>query len=267
MPPGAAADRWHAGETYEDFMGRWSRPLAEEFVRWLRPAPAGHWLDVGTGTGAVAAAICALAEPRSVVGCDPSAAFVEFARSRLADPRARFEVADAERLPRRDSGYDAVVSGLALNFFPDARRAVARQLDVVRPGGVVAAFVWDYADGMEFLRVFWDAAAEIDPRATDLDEGRRFTICDPDELEALFRSAGASDVRTGPLTVRTVFADFADYWRPLLGGVGPAPGFVALLDEEARRRLADTLRARLKSRDAEPIELGARAWAVAGVRA
>ena len=264
--PAGPADRWHAGETYEAFMGRWSRPLAEEFVRWLRPPPNWDWLDVGTGTGALAGALCALASPRSVVGCDASSAFVEFARSRSADPCLRFEVGDAERPPLRDGGYDAIVSGLALNFFPDPRLALERQLEVARPGGCVAAFVWDYADGMEFLRVFWDAAAVVDPRAAELDEGRRFPLCDPGALRSLFESVGARAVRTGAVRISTPFVDFDDYWRPLLGGVGPAPAFVASLGGDQRRRLAAELGTRLRVRFDGPIELSARAWTVAGER-
>ncbi|MGE0158490.1 MAG: class I SAM-dependent methyltransferase [Gemmatimonadales bacterium] len=259
-------DGWDAGETYEAFMGRWSRPLAEEFVQWLGPPPAWDWLDVGTGTGALASALLAVAHARSVVGCDPSRAFVDFAESMVADTRARFEVADAEHLPPRDGGYDAVVSGLALNFFPDPQRALERQVSVVRPGGWVAAVVWDYAGGMEFLRAFWDAAAEIDPRAAEIDEARRFPLCEPVALRTLFSDAGLRAVRTGSIRVRTRFADFDDCWRPLLGGVGPAPSFVASLPEGQRAKLEAALRRTLQEGRGGPIDLPARAWAVAGER-
>ena len=122
-------DGWNAGATYEDFMGRWSRPLAEAFVRWLDVSPGGCWLDVGTGTGALATAICAIARPASVVGCDPSAPFIESARQGLNDPRATFEVAGIGDLPGRAGGYDAVVSSLALNFLPEPSLAMAEQMD------------------------------------------------------------------------------------------------------------------------------------------
>jgi ubiquinone/menaquinone biosynthesis C-methylase UbiE len=205
-------------------MGRWSRPLAEEFVRWLDLLPGGHWLDVGTGTGALAAAIWKLTEPASVVGCDPSAAFIDSARRGLTDPRVTFVVAGAGALPRREGGYDAVVSGLALNFFPDPAQAMRAQLCLLRPGGVVGALVWDYAEGMEFLRHFWDAAAAIEPGAAEMDEGKRFRICHPEALDQLLTTAGAERVRVDSLSLPTVFSSFDDYWQPFLGGTGPAPG-------------------------------------------
>ncbi len=257
---------WNAGDSYETFMGRWSRPLAARFVAWLDAPAGGHWLDVGTGTGALAGAICAHAAPASVTACDPSAPFVEVARRTLSDPRVTFVVAGTGSLPRRASGYDAVVSGLALNFFPDPRAAIEEQLDCVRAGGQVGAFVWDYARGMEFLRVFWDAAAIVEPRAVEVDEGRRFPICHPERLAALFREAGASGVSQGELSVATIFDGFDDYWRPFLGGTGPAPSLVASLSETQRSALVVELKRRLGADGDGRIALRARAWAVAGIR-
>jgi SAM-dependent methyltransferase len=260
-------DGWNAGATYEDFMGRWSRPLAEEFISRVDLPPGLHWLDVGTGTGALAAAICALAQPASVVGCDPSPAFVSSARERLVDHRVTFAVAGTGNLPRREGGYDAVVSGLALNFFPDPGQAMEEQLDIVGPDGLVGAFVWDYSEGMQFLRYFWRAAATIEPKAAEMDEGRRFPICTPDAMEALLRAAGVERIRGFSLSVPTVFSGFEDYWRPFLGGTGPAPSLVSMLTEEKRSALVDELRRRLPIKSDGSIELQARAWAVVGNRA
>lgn len=262
----APSDGWNAGATYEEFMGRWSRPVAEELVRWLDAEPGGHWLDVGTGTGALAAAICTLAQPASVVACDPSAPFVESARQAVVDPRVSFEVAGVGNLPRRKGGYDAIVSGLALNFFPDMDLAMKEQLSAVRPGGLVGAYVWDYAQGMEFLRHFWDAATAVEPSAAEMDEGCRFPICEPEALESLFRSAGADRVRVAPVSAPTAFYSFEDYWQPFLGGTGPAPSLVSSLTEEQRRELEAELRRRLPIQDDGHIDLQARAWAVVGHR-
>ncbi len=261
-----SGDGWNTGATYEDFMGRWSRPLAREFVEWIDSAPGGHWLDVGTGTGALAEAVCTLSDPASVVACDPSEPFVTSARERLADLRVTFEVGGVGNLPVREDGYDFVVSGLALNFFPDPLLAVREQRGLTRPGGTVAACVWDYAEGMQFLRHFWDAAIAIEPSAVELDEGHRFPICGPQALESLFRTADLQEVRSAPVSIPTSFSGFDDFWRPLLGGTGPAPSFVSELSEEKRHALVDELTRRLPTQSDRTIELQARAWGVAGLQ-
>lgn len=165
----AVRDRWEAGSTYEDFMGRWSRRLAPEFVSWLRVPRGLHWLDVGCGTGSRTQAICSHADPASVVGCDPANPFVEFARERSRDVRASFVAAGVGSLPRRPEGYGSVASLFALNFFPDPDAAVDEMRSITAPQGTVSACVWDYSDGMQFLRRFWDAAAAMDVAARELD--------------------------------------------------------------------------------------------------
>jgi hypothetical protein len=137
----------------------------------------------------------------------------------------------------------------------------------VEGGSVVAACVWDYAGEMQFLRYFWDAATRVDSRATELDEGQRFPLCAPDALERLFEEAGARNIRSAGIEVPTAFSDFDDYWRPFLGGTGPAPSFVETLSEEQREALSADLRGSLPVRDDGSIVLVARAWAVVGRRA
>lgn len=254
-------DAWLEADAYEAFMGRWSRVLAVRFVEWLHPAFSAHWLEVGCGTGALTSAIHSRCEPASIVACDPSTAMLEHGRRELDDSRTTFVVAGADDLPRRSGGFDVVVSGMALNFFPDPQRAMASFRERVRPGGVVAACVWDYAERMAFLRCFWDEAAVADPRAAELDEGRRFPLCRPDALAASFTSAGLRGIETGAIEIPTVFADFDDFWRPFLRGTGPAPSYVASLDDAGRAVLRERLRTRLGN---GKIELRARAWAVLG---
>jgi len=257
-------DRWVAGSTYEEFMGRWSRLLAPRFVSWLRIPRAVHWLDVGCGTGALTSAIGMHGDPASVVGCDPAEAFIEFARGNSRDARLAFVVAGAGSLPSRPGGYGCVTSLLALNFLPDAEAAVHEMRLLAAPQATVSACVWDYADKMELLRLFWDAAAAVDSSARELDEGRRFPLCHPGALTDLFRGGGLADVRCEAIEIRTDFAGFDDYWQPFLGGTGPAPSFVASLDADRRERLARTLEARLRRGPEETIGLMARAWAVRG---
>lgn len=257
-------DRWAAGSTYEDFMGRWSRNLAHRFVAWLQAPGGEHWLDVGCGTGALASAICADAGPASVLGCDPSLPFILYARQHSGDPRASFVVAGVGGLPKRQGGYGQVASLLALNFFPDAPAAIREMRSLTAPRGGVSACVWDYGGGMEFLRRFWDAAASIDPAARGLDEGARFPVCRPDALTALFREGGLREVRCDRIEIQTEFADFEDYWRPLLGGTGPAPAYVASLDPARRAALHRALTEALPPAAGGTILLPARAWAVQG---
>lgn len=260
-----ASDKWMAGDAYEAYMGRWSRPLARVFVEWLRPEPSSHWLEVGCGTGALTSAICDLCDPASVVACDPSGPFLEHARNNLADDRASFVIAGAESLPEREGGFDVVVSGLVLNFLPDPERTMASIRERLRPGGTVAAYVWDYAQGMEFLRCFWDEAVASDPRAAAFDEGRRFPLCRPEALASLFQAARLAQVETELLDIPTNFSDFDDYWVPFLRGTGPAPSYVASLDPQSRDLLRERLKLRLRCRSDKSISLRARAWAVRGL--
>jgi SAM-dependent methyltransferase len=258
-------DAWAAGGTYEDFMGRWSRLLAPRFVSWLSVRPGARWLDVGCGTGALANAICAGAKPASVVACDPSEPFIEYARGRQVDSRVAFVVGGIGQLPSRPDGFDCVASLLALNFFPKPADAVAEMRRIAAANGFVSACVWDYAGRMEFLRRFWDSAAAVDAAAAELDEGRRFPICRPDALESLFRSGGLTDVVCDSIEIPTRFSSFADFWGPFLGGTGPAPSFVASLDNSRREALATRLERSLPREPDGAIPLVARAWVVRGV--
>ncbi|MFD9301534.1 class I SAM-dependent methyltransferase [Streptomyces sp. NPDC060048] len=259
------SDTWAAGSAYERYMGRWSRLVADRFVEWLDGADGLRWLDVGCGTGALTATVAARCRPRMLLGLDRSAGFVTTARAAAPAP-TRFAVADGLSLPVRHAVCDVAVSGLALNFFSAPDAAVAEASRVVRPGGLVAAYVWDYAGGMAFLRHFWDAAVALDPSAAAVDEGRRFPVCRPGPLRSLWTGAGLVDVSVAPLDAATVFSGFADLWEPFLAGQGPAPGYVATLAPTDRDRLRDALRESVPARADGSIALTARAWAVRGRR-
>lgn len=258
---------WAHGAAYEAYVGRWSRAVAQAFVPRLGLPDGGRWLDVGCGTGALAEAILAHAGPAEVVGIDASEGFVAHARERLPDARLRFEVGDAQALPFAAGRFDAAVSGLVLNFLPDPPAALAEMARVVRPGGTVAVYVWDYAEGMQLMRYFWDAAAALDPAAHDLDEGRRFPVCRPEPLERLFRDAALRDVAVQAIEVPTEFRDFDDYWAPFEGAQGPAPSYAMALAAEARAALHERLRAALPTAGDGSVRLTARAWAARGSRA
>jgi SAM-dependent methyltransferase len=258
------SDVFGRGVPYEAYVGRWSRRLAPVFLEWLAVAGGARWLDVGCGTGAVTQTILDRTHPRSVVGVDPAEGFVEHARQHIADDRARFLVGDAMALDFPDGSFDAAVSALVLNFVPDPLRAVREMARVTAPGGSVGAYVWDYAEGMRMMRVFWDAAIELDERAAEADEGRRFPICHPDALHECFVAAGLREVQTRALDVEMRFVDFDDYWNPFLSGQAPAPHYLASLPDRERARLRDLVRSRLPPAGAGGITIVSRAWAATG---
>lgn len=261
----APLESWTSGDAYEQFMGRWSRLIAREFVAWLGVDAGSRWLDIGCGSGALTRTVLELAFPAAVLGVEPSAGYASSALRLTADDRARFTQGDACSLPCRTGAFDAIVSGLVLNFVPDTAQALAEMRRAARPGGVVAVYVWDYAEGMEMLRYFWDAAAAVDPEGVPLDEGERFPICRPDELTGAFRSAGIEEVAVRPLVVATAFPDFDDYWTPFLGRQGAAPHYLAGLSEAQRTALRDRLSAALPNSPGGAIHLTARAWAARGI--
>jgi trans-aconitate methyltransferase len=258
------ADVFMNGDAYERFMGRWSRLVAPRFLGWLDAAPESRWADVGCGTGALSAAVLQHASPASILGVDPSQGQVEEAGRQVADGRARFETGTAESLPA--DSFELVVSGLVLNFVPDPVAAVAAMSRASAEGGTVAAYVWDYAVGMQLLRTFWDVAVARDPAVADLHEGHRFDLPGPEALAGIWQEAGLKDVATTALTVPTVFEDFEDYWQPFLGGQGPGPAYVASLGATDRKELRAALAKALPTEPDGRILLTARAWAVRGVR-
>ncbi|HWA76905.1 MAG TPA: class I SAM-dependent methyltransferase [Polyangiaceae bacterium] len=262
----ASGDRWAVGNAYDRYMGRWSRLMAREFLGWLQQERGAHWLELGCGTGALTSGICERCEPATIVACDQSASFIEHARASVVDARASFVVADATALPARNEGFDVVVSGLVLNFIPDPVRALTLMRERVRAGGTVAAYVWDYLGGLEFLQHFWDEAKALDSNAAPLDEARRFSGWQLFELRSHFAAANLGNVESTVLRVETTFANFEDYWQPFLGGAGPAPSYVATLTRQQRDALAERLRARLPFAPDGSLRLGARAFALRAQR-
>jgi ubiquinone/menaquinone biosynthesis C-methylase UbiE len=259
-------DNWASGDLYEPYVGRWSRLIAQEFLKWLDRPVGGRWLDVGCGTGALSQTVLNSWNPQILKGVDRSDGFVAYARSKVNDPRATFEVSDAQALSVDSDHYDSVVSGLVLNFVPQPEKMISEMARAVKAGGVVAVYVWDYGDKMQLMRYFWDAAIALDPVVADLDESPRFPICNPDALRELFQSSGLNQVETRAIDVETHFKDFDDYWNPFLGGQGPAPTYAMSLSEEKRTQLRDRIRAGLPFAADGSIPLIARAWCVKGLK-
>jgi ubiquinone/menaquinone biosynthesis C-methylase UbiE len=234
-------DSWFAGNPYDRFMGRWSKLIAQEFLHWLPVPDNKGWLDIGCGTGALSSLVLATKHPKEILAIDSSPEFIAFGRKMNTNPRLRFEVASAQSLPAASNSFDVVISGLALNFVPQPEQAVTEMVRVTKPGGTVAAYVWDYAEGMQMLRLFWDVVVALDKNASELDEAVRFPICRETKLKKLFRDSGLQEVKLRSVEVPTNFSSFDDYWQPFLSGVGPAPGYVMNLDKNQRAALRERL--------------------------
>ena len=258
------ADLWGSGDAYEKYMGRWSRRIAPHFLDWLSVPADASWIDIGCGTGVLSSTILAKCSPASVIGIDSSEAFVEAARSQTSDSRFRCQQGNSEALPFEDGEFFVAVSGLVLNFVGNKNKTVAEMKRVVRPGGSVASYVWDYAGHMQIMRYFFDTAAELDSGAREFDDGVKAPICRPGPLSNLFKEAGLEDIEVQHLDIPAAFDDFEDYWMPFLGGTGSAPKYCASLAPDAQTRLREKLRGRLPTGPDGEILLAVRAWAIKG---
>jgi SAM-dependent methyltransferase len=200
------------GAAYEVFLGRWTRVLAGLFAEFARLPEEGAIVDVGCGTGSLALTL-AERRPGRVTGIDIAAPYIAFARSRPGNNGAHFAVGDASSLPYGDRCFAAAMAQLALNFVPDPALALSEMRRVVRPGGVVAAAVWDFRGGLVYQRLFWDTAAGLDPGA-GATRDRLFSspLALPDGLPRLWREAGLGMIERCSITIRMEYADFADYW-------------------------------------------------------
>jgi ubiquinone/menaquinone biosynthesis C-methylase UbiE len=266
-PKSMNMDRWTSGADYEQWMGRWSRLLAHEFLQWLNLPVGLRWIDVCCGSGIVTQSIVERNGSASILGVDASPQQISFARQHRGGANVTFETADAMALPFPDASFDVAVCGLGLNFIPKPERGLEEFRRVTRPGGTIAVYVWDYIQGARFVREFWDTAAAIDADAATYDQARRFPMCTQEGLQGLFERAKLEDIELRALDIVTRFSSFEEYWEPFLTGQGSAPTYLASRDQRTQVAIRKRLRAALPANAEGVIELPARAWAVRARRA
>ena len=228
---------------YEHFMGRWSRQLSARFVKFAGISDDDCILDVGCGTGSLTRVLSESPGVKRIVGIDLAEVYLDSARRTIQDTRVSFKVGDATSIPFADKSFDRAFSMLVLQFVPDAKKAVSEMRRVVRPGGIVAATVWDALGGMPALRLFWDAAATLG-LADDM-AMRNFyfrPMSQPDEMRAAWSEAGLKDVEQSSITIRFDYENFSDYWTPIAAGEAAPGQFAAGLAAEPRAALERAVR-------------------------
>ena len=248
-----------SGEAYDRFMGRYSRPLARLFADTAGVTQGDRVLDAGCGPGALTAELAARLGPDAVAAFDPSPPFVGECASR--NPGVDVRLGRCESIPFASDEFDVVLAQLVLHFVSDAAAAAREMQRVARPGGAIAACVWDFAREMRMLRLFWDAAVELDPAAPD--EARTLRFGREGEIVELFAAAGLRDLVESTLTVESTYAGFAELWDGFLAGIGPAGAYCASLPDDRRELLRDGLYRRLGS-PADGFTLTATARCVVG---
>ena len=260
----AEAKMFAVSAGYERFMGRWSRLLAPAYIAFAGVKNGDRVLDVGTGTGSLAAAVEASMPASEIVGVDPSEGFIAYAQKNTKSTRVHFEVGDAQVLKFNDASFDDALALLVMNFVPDHNKAIAEMRRVTRPQGIVSACVWDYDAGMQMLRFFWDEAVAFDPSIEPKDE-RHMKLSHQGQLDDLWRKAGLLNIKEEPLVIDQVYSSFNDYWEPFTKGAGPGGAYVVSLSDDRRQQLEARMRKRLLGDLQDgPFTLRARAWCVRG---
>jgi SAM-dependent methyltransferase len=251
-----------AADAYDRHIGRYGPDLARGLLSIAGIRPGQRVLDVGSGPGALTEVLADRLGPESVSAVDPSEPFVEAVRERL--PGVDVRMGAAEELPFADDEFDAALAQLVVNFMAEPEAGAAEMRRVVRPGGAVAACVWDYPGGMTLLRAFWEAAEALEPELVEgLDERKVMPFDEEGELADLWRRTGLSEVEGGEIVAYASYESFDDLWAPLEAGVGPSGAYVVSLAPGRRAALREELRRRLGAPEGS-FRLSGRAWYAVG---
>lgn len=255
---------WSSGENYDNYMGRWSSLVAYQFVPWVNAEKDLDWLDLGCGTGQLSEAIFEIAKPNKVVGIDQSAGFLQLAQEKLKAFKFRCEHGNATQLAQPNSTFDVAVSGLCINFLSNSEKGIQEMYRVVKPGGKVGIYVWDYSGKMEFVRLFWDAVQEVDKGSKRFDEGKNASICRPHELESIFLRIGLESIDVAEINIDMRFSSFDNYWLPFFYGQGMLGKYLLSQSQNNQIRLKHSLESRIHKKDDGSFNLKARAWCIMG---
>ncbi|WP_132554126.1 class I SAM-dependent methyltransferase [Rhizobium azibense] len=257
----------HNAAGYEQLMGRWSQKLASPFIAFAGLSDGEKILDVGCGTGSLTFALAKAADLSEIAAIDYSPVFVEEATRRNTDARIKIRQADACSLPFEDGKFDRVLALLVLHFVPEAGRAISEMARVARPGGVVAAAVWDHVGGMPGMRMMVDTVAALGETGRQLRNRYCFQpMMQPGEMKRTFVEQGLLEVTETQLMIRMEYQNFNDYWAPIAAGEGPLGKYVAALDAAERARIDAAVRDAYEAgRSDGPRSFANVAWACRGI--
>ncbi|HEX4407533.1 MAG TPA: methyltransferase domain-containing protein [Xanthobacteraceae bacterium] len=248
------------GKAYERMMGRWSKIAGDQFLDWIDAPKGKSWIDVGCGNGAFTEVLIARTAPAAVTGVDPSDGQIAFARERPGAKLAQFRTADAQALPFPDKSFDNATMALVIVFLSDPLKAAQEMARVVRAGGIVTTYMWDYPEGFP-LRPVGEAMKSLGlgPSAPpNVDAARA------DSMRRYWTDAGLEAVETKEIRFRISYSSFDDFWESTAVPMGSVGTAIAKMSEETRERLKAKLREQLPMASDGSISYEAAANAVKG---
>lgn len=250
---------------YDDFMGRWSRQVATQFLDWIAVERDLGWLDVGCGTGMLGQTVIKNCAPSSVTGADPLEKSIIAAKQHPDNKNIQFEISDAQNLPFEDSKFDVVVSGLMIKFVPDKVKAISEMKRVAHAGSVIALYDWDMHSNMNTTRHFWKAVADIIPKPAEDRATDRTPMTEIDSIAKTFGAAGVKAVQQSTISFTTHFRDLDDYWNPITRNSQNVGRFYKTMTEKQREEVRLRLKQTLPFTDDGSISFESRAVAVKGI--